>query len=454
MFTLPRAAEPLVRTLAPCFSDRVFRRFVLLLVGAVLAPRRRCVTSVLRVLGPLADGHFSSYHRALSHAQFSMWRLGRVLARLVVAAVPGDEPIVLAVDDTVARHGGPKVYGRCCHRDPVRSSHGITVFAWGHRWVVMAVVVRFPGLSRPWALPVLACLYRSEKWCDAHGRRFKSWPVMARQMAAAMLRWFPRRRFVLLGGGGFATHDLACLAHRHRGRLTFVCRFYDDAALTALPKPKARLGRGMGRPPKYGAKLPGPGVTVARAGGRLAHARVGWYGGGRRDVRLLSGVGGWQRSARPLVPVRWVYVRDDQGTHRDDYPAATDPALRPEQVVGLYTLRWPLETTFQECRAHLGLETPRQRSERSVLRTTPLLLGLFTLVTLIWRRCPRAAAGGSAQRADWYEKAEPTFTDALLRVRELLWRSVLSATPPRRPGSSLKAESFILPLIRTLTLAA
>ena len=454
MLVLPRAAEPLVRAFAPCFSDRVFRRFVLLLVGAVLAPRRRCVTSILRVVGPLADGHFGSYHRVLSHARFSTWDLGRALARLVVTALPADEPIVLAVDDTVTRHGGGKVYGRCCHRDPFRSSRGITVFAWGHRWVVLAVVVRFPGLSRPWALPVLACLYRGEAWCAAHGRRFKSWPVMARQMAAAMLRWFPRRRFVLLGDGGFATHDLARAALRRRGRLTFVCRFYDDAALTAKPKPKAKLGRGMGRPPKYGAKLPGPGATVARAGGRLAHARVDWYGGGRRDVRLLSGVGGWQRTARPLVPVRWVYVRDDQGTHRDDYLAATDPGLRPEQVVGLYTLRWPLETTFQECRAHLGLETPRQRSERSVLRTTPLLLGLFTLVTLIWRRCPRAAAGGSVQRADWYEKAEPTFTDALLRVRELLWRSVLSATPQRRSGSRLKPESLILPLIRTLTLAA
>jgi hypothetical protein len=171
-------------------------------------------------------------------------------------------------------------------------------------------------------------------------------------------------------------------------------------------------------------------------------------------VRLLSGVGGWRRNARPLVPVRWVCVRDDQGTHRDEYFMATDPALRPEQVVGLYTLRWPLETTFQECRAHLGLETPRQRGERSVLRTTPLLFGLFTLVTLIWRRCPRAAAGGSPQRAAWYEKAEPTFTDAIVRVRDLFWRAALSATPPRRPRSRLKLESFVLPLIRTLTLAA
>jgi hypothetical protein len=103
MLTLPRAADPLVRAFAPCFSDRVFRRFVLLLAGAVLAPRRRCVTSILRVLGPLADGHFSSYHRVLSHARFSTWRLGRTLARLVVAVVPEGEPVVPRPSTTPSR---------------------------------------------------------------------------------------------------------------------------------------------------------------------------------------------------------------------------------------------------------------------------------------------------------------------------------------------------------------
>ena len=452
--TLPPTAVPLVDSFAGCCSKPTFARMVALVFGWVVAPRRRHVTSALRMLRPSLGGHWSDYHRVLSHARYSMFRLGRVLAGLVVGLVPDGQPVVLAVDDTVTRHSGPKVHGRCCHRDPVRSSHGVTVFTWGHRWVVLAVTVKLPFAARPWALPVLAALYRSEPWCAAHGRRFKAWPRLARQLAAVMLRWFPRRSFVLVGDGGYATRGLACFAHRHRHRLTLVTRFYDDACLRASPKPKAKLGRGMGRPPKYGAKLPGPGETVARAAGRLAHATVGWYGGGRRDVRLLSGAGGWQRCSQPLVPVRWVYVSDRGGTHRDEYLMTTDPEMRPERIVSLYTARWPLETTFQACRAQLGLETPRPRCERSVLRATPLLFGLFSLVTLLYLRLParRRLAGGLA--APWWAKREPTFADVLAAVRCDVWRSLLTATLPRRAASGMKAERLVIPLIRTLSLAA
>jgi DDE superfamily endonuclease len=453
---VPRSAASLVDAFANSCSPRVFERLVTLLIGWTLAPRRRCVTSMLRLLASMVDGHWCDYHRVLSHARYSLFDLGQILATLVLRLVPPDQTVLLSVDDTVTRHRGPKVYGRCCHRDPVRSSHGVTTLCWGHRWVVLAVVIKPPFAARPWALPVLAALYRNRAWCQAHGRRFKTWPQLARQLAALMLRWFPRRRFYLLGDGGYATRDLACFAHRHRDRLTLVTRFYDDAALNALPKKKARLGRGRGRPPRYGMKLPSPGQTVRRAGGHLAHANVAWYGGARREVRLLSGVGGWQRHSQPLVPLRWVFVRDAQGTHRQEYFMSTDPSMRPEQIVSLYTARWPLETTFQECRAHLGLETPRQRCERSVLRTTPMLLALYSLVVLSYLRLPASKRRTTPQElgAPWWDKAEPTFADVLADVRCELWQGVLSATGYRNAGSAIKPHRLIPPLLRTLTLAA
>ncbi len=454
---VPRSAASLVNAFSSCCSRRVFDRLVLLLIGWVLAPRRRCVTSMLRLLASLVDGHWSDYHRVLSHAHYSMLHLAHMLARLVIRLVPHDQPVLLSVDDTVTRHRGPNVYGRCCHRDPVRSSRDVTVFCWGHRWVVLAVVVKLPMCpSRPFALPVLVALYRNREWCAEHGRRFKSWPELARQLAALMLHWFPVRTFYLLGDGGFATRDLACFAYRHRDRLTLITRFYDDAALNALRKKKAKLGRGMGRPPRYGVKLPGPGEIVQRAKNQLAHAKVNWYGGGQRDVRLLSGVGGWQRHSQPLVPVRWVYVRDDQGTHRDEYFMSTDPMMRPEQIVSLYTARWPLETTFQEARSQLGLETPRQRCEKSVLRTTPMLLALYSLVVLMYLQLPASKRRTTPQAlgTPWWEKREPSFTDMLADVRCVWWKGVLSQTlHPRRP-SRMKLEHLIPPLIRTLTLAA
>ena len=433
MLRVPAAAEPLLSSFSVAFSRPTFQRVVLLLLGAVVTPGRRTVAAVLRTMRPLARGHFSSYHRVLSGARWSLWAAGRALAGAVLARVPEGQPVVLAVDDTVARHAGPRVYGRGCHRDPTRSSHGITVRCWGHRWVVMAVMVRFPFAPRPWALPVLAALFRNRELCARQGRRFKSWPQLARQLLAVMIHWFPDRTFILLGDGGFATHELAWFCHRHRRRVTFVFRFYDDACLYALPPARQRRGRGRGRPAKRGAKLPRPGQAVAAAQ-RLARAAVDWHGGGRREVDLLGAAGGWYRDGRGLVPVRWAFVRDRAGTHRDEYFAATDPALRPGQIVGLYTGRWPVETTFQECRAHLGLETPRQRCERSVLRTTPCLLGLFSVVCLAFAAHASGHRVRPANAAPWYAKAEPTFSDAMATVRRLIWAETIIRPRCRRGG--------------------
>ncbi len=434
MLRIPAAAEPLLASFFVAFSQPTFQRFALLVLGAIVTPGRRTVAAVLRTMRPLARGHFSSYHRVLSGARWSLWAVGRVLARAVLAHVPEGQPVVLAVDDTVARHRGPKVYGRGCHRDPTRSSHGITVRCWGHRWVVMAVMVRFPFASRPWALPVLAALFRNRALCERQGRRFKSWPQLARQLLAVMIHWFPGRRFILLGDGGFATHELAWFCHRHRRHVTFVFRFYDDACLHALPPANQKRGRGRGRPAKRGVKLPRPKQAVAAAG-RLARATVDWYGGGRRDVDLIGAAGGWYRDGRGLVPIRWVFVRDRAGTHRDEYFAATDPTLRPGQIVGLYTGRWPIETTFQEARAHLGLETPRQRCERSVLRTTPCLLGLFSVVCLTYAaHARRRRRIGPTNAAAWYDKAEPTFSDAIATVRRLTWEETILRTRCRARG--------------------
>ena len=130
---------------------------------------------------------------------------------------------------------------------------------------------------------------------------------------------------------------------------------------------------------------------------------------------MASGVGHWYKAGKGLLPIRWVFVHDLQGTHRDEYFYATDPSLRPEQIITWLTARWPIETTFQEVRAHLGFETPRQRVAKSVLGTAPCLLGLFSVVCLIFaahaRRRPLRL-----RTTVWYLKTEPTFSDALATV--------------------------------------
>jgi hypothetical protein len=420
MLTLPSAAESLITSLSVAFTVPSFKRVVPLIVGAILTTGRRTVTAVLRTLGARAPGHWSDYHRLFSRAAWSLWLPGLILARAVLAWTDPHEPVLLPVDDTTCQHRGKKVYGKGCHRDAIHSTHSHVVWRWGHKWVVLSIAVAFPFTSRHWALPVLVALYRPAELNEVEKRRHKTPTQLARQLVAVLIHWFPDRRFVLLGDGGFASHDLANFCHRHRRHVTLISRFRGDANLYD-PPPARRPGQN-GRPRLKGRKLDKPGEVVARSAGQ--RATVSWYGGTDRQVELVSGTGQWYKAGQGLVPVRWVFSHDIQGTHRDEYFYSTDPTLEPAQIISWFTARWPIETTFQEARAHLGLETPRQRTEPSVLRTTPCLFGLFSLVSLIYAqhlRRHRARPAGTA----WYIKQEPTFADAMAAVRRLLWEQTV-----------------------------
>lgn len=463
-FALPPAAEPLIRSFAPAFTRPSFGRFVLLLVGAIVTFGRRTVSRVLWTLGAAADGagHPSSFHRFFSHARWSPWPLSKILAGAVLELLPTDAPVLLAVDDTVLGHRGRTVYGKGCHRDPVRSPHDPdrVVHKWGHKWVVLAVLVRLPFADRPWALPVLCALYRVPKVDKELGRRHKTPCDLARGLVSVMLHWFPDRRLVLIGDGAFASHDLAWFCHRrchrHKDRLTLIARGRPDLNLHALPraadaKPpcrstlwRRRTGRSHPRCRK-GKKLPSPADTVAAArsaglapgGAVLPTATVAWYGRSRRELEVLSACGGWYRGRGDgtggLVPLRWLYTHDPR-TGKEDWFFCTDPAYAPPAVIGDFAGRWSLEVTFEEGRAHLGWETTRQRCERSVLRGAPCLIGLFGVVTLIFARLWRARGPGRGPgRGRWncthhtpcYQKPEPTFADALYAVRRILWDGCL-----------------------------
>lgn len=447
MFALPRTAEPLLLTLGRGFTRPTFDRFLALLVGYLFAADRHALSDAQWAVRGLVPGHFTSFHRVFSRARWSLWPMSRTLAQHVLRLVPADEPVLVAMDDTVTRHAGPRIYGRGCHRDAVRSSHAITSVCWGHRWVVLAVLVRLPLISRPWALPVLCALYRPREVAEKEGRRFKTPCHLAAQLAGVLMRWFPERKFIFLGDGGFASFDLAKSIHRRGGgRGTLVARFYDDASIyePAPPWPPRKPGR-KGRKPIKGPALPRPKQATAGKTGR--RTTIAWYGGRSRRVELLDDQGMWYRSGRGVVPVRWVLVRDRQGTHRAEYLFSTDQSMSPEQIAEAYTGRWSIETTFQECNRHLGLQAPRCRVKDAVLRLTPCLLGLFSLVALIYaehvRRTGMKPARVIASARPWYSKAEPTFIDALALVRRLLGERLVE-TPPL-----IEALQKIPPVLRT-----
>lgn len=411
---VPDEALPILQAIAPALTRPTLRRFALLMGAALLCTGRRTVANLLRVAAPLADGHVTSYQRVFSSARWSAMQLACCLCRLVVALLPPDRPIVLAGDDTVDGHPGRRVYGKARHRDPVRSSHGYTAWRYGHKWVVLAVLVRLPFTTRPWALPVLVALYRSEEDDRARRRPHRTPAQIMCQLLRVMRLWFPDRRLIFVGDAGYGTHEVARFCDRHRLGLSLVSKLHPDANLFEPPPPYA----GSGRPRVKGAALPKPRQVAAQAR-RLRRRTVAWYGGGTRRVGLLSRTGHWYKSGRGLVPIRWVFVRDRDGTHRDEFFFSTDPALDPAAIIETYTARWNLETTFQELRALLGLETTRGWCRRTVLRMAPCLFGLYTVVALLYRALPDSKREG---RVDWPGKPGVTFSDALMAVRRWLWR--------------------------------
>jgi hypothetical protein len=447
MHSIPQTAEPLLREFAPAFTRPTYRRFVILLLAAILTTGRRTVTNLLRTVGPLAPGHASSYHRVFCRRRWSGWRLARALAGFLLRRWVPEGPVPLCGDDTVDEHRGTKVYGKACHRDAVRSTHSFTAYRWGHKWVVLAILVKFPFATRRWALPVLVALYRSKEWNQRHGRRHKTPSHLMRQLLAVLLRWFPGRKFVFAGDGGYGTHELARFAHRHRSRLTLVSRFYPDANLYAAPPAR---GRKVGRPRRRGRKQPSPAQVVKRSA--RSRLTVAWYGGGQRRVEIVSGIGHWYKGGEGLVPVHWVFVHDCSGTHRDEYFFTTDTAMTPRAVIETFTGRWSIETTFQEMREYLGLETTRGWSEATVLRAAPCLFGLFSVVAALYAELP-------ARRTDrigilWPGKTERTFSDAITAVRRWLWFEWVFATPRHHGAFSELSRPIKALLLHALAPAA
>lgn len=156
--------------------------------------------------------------------------------------------------------------------------------------------------------------------------------------------------------------------------------------------------------------------------------RVAWYGAAEREVEIATGTAVWYHTSRPAVPIRWVMVRDPKNKS-DPLPLlSTDEELSAEQIVRYFVMRWQVEVTFEEVRAHLGVETQRQWSTKAIERTTPALFGLFSLIALCTREFVSEGVALPVRCSAWYKKTQPTFSDALALVRQHLWPLEITQT--------------------------
>ena len=421
MFTLPDAITCLLMPFAALFQRRTWLKSQLLLVGAILSPGKRTVTSALRVMGLEDDRNFARYHHVLSRAVWQPLQLGRTLLWLLLQHLDqGDGPLVFGIDETLERRRGGRIKAKGIYRDAVRSSGSHFVKASGLRWISLMWLTPIPWARRTWALPFLTVLGPSERYYRERGRTPKKLTDWARQIILQLRRWLPHRSLVLVADSSYAVLDLLHFCQSLAQPVTFITRLRLDAALYE-PAPPRRPGQN-GRPRVKGKRLPTLKELLDFPDTCWTEALPAWYDGTTRTVEFASQTALWYHSGKHPVPIRWVLIRDPLGQFRPQALLSTDLEVAPVQIVEWFVLRWQLEVTFQEVRSHLGVETQRQWSDRAIARTTPALFGLFSWVSLASHL---AQKGGPAipRAAAWYAKPLPTFADAIALVRRDLWQA-------------------------------
>ena len=420
MLTLPDKIIAVLAQFAPLFSRSVFPSAQVLLIGAILTPARRTVASALRVMGLAQTPHFQTYHRVLNRAVWSPRQAAKTLLQLLIAAFVPDGPLLIGGDETLERRQGAKIAKKGIYKDSARSSKSFFVKSSGLRWIVFMLLVPIPWAQRTWALPFFAVLAPSERYHQERKKRHKTLAVWARQMLLQVRRWLPARQIVFVGDGSYSVSELLLAAKRQQ--ITVVTRLRLDAGLYAPPPPPKPKGSGKtGRPRVKGDKLPTLAQIAADANTVWTTVRVPrWYSQGERAVEIVSGCCLWYNHGL-IVPLRWVLVRDPRGQFRTQALLCTEQTTDPVQILSWFVQRWQLEVTFQEVRTHLGVETQRQWNDQAIDRSTPVLLGLFSVVTLFAK--PYIEEGGLfIRQASWYAKKQATFSDTLALVRYHLWR--------------------------------
>jgi hypothetical protein len=419
MSSFPDEFLTLIIAYSGLFSKPVFVHSRLLLAGAILAPGKRTITSVLRVLGLSQETKFHKYHRVLSLARWCALKGARILLGQLLDAFVAEGPVVVGIDETVERRWGSQLKKRGIYRDSVRSSHSHFVKCSGLRWISLMLLMPVSWAERVWALPFLTVLAPSERYAQEAGKRHKKITDWARQMLLQLKRWLPGRQVIAVGDSSYAVLELLAAVGSH---VTFITRLRLDAALYE-PTPARAPGK-PGRNRKKGERLPTLQEGLKSTATKWQKVTLtNWYGHSQKQMELATATAVWYHSGKPVVPLRWVLLRDPQGKLAPVALLSTDLALSAEMVVIYFARRWSVEVTLQETRVHLGVVTQRQWSEKAIERTTPVLLGLFSIVTLLADRIQQQGML-LVDATAWYTKQKPTFSDAMAAVRRLLWQKI------------------------------
>lgn len=416
---LPKDIIAAIVPFMPMFFEKTWMKVQILLIGAILCRGKRTITAILRVMGLGEEENFCNYHRILNRVKWSALMGSQILLGQLICIIPEVWPLIIGIDETIERRKGKKIKARGVYRDGVRSTKKVVVKCYGLKWISMMLILPLPWSSKCWALPFLTVLAPSERANEKAGKRHKTTLDWAIQMMNQLRKWIKEREIFLVGDGGYA-----CVKFAHsciKQNVKLVSRLRLDSSLYDGPPPEDPHKRG--RKAAKGKKLPQLKSLVGDRNQRWRKGSLVWYGQEIKTVDYLFGNCLWYRPGQPPVPIRWVLISDPEGKSKTEAFFTTDQKLEPLRIVQLFIWRWNVETTFQECRSHLGLETQRQWSDKAIERTTPVILALFSITCLMALRLYRKNKI-FPQASAWYDKKEVTFSDVLTFVRRHIWNKI------------------------------
>ncbi len=440
-----------IQQFAWCFTKPTLETFRVIVTGWLLSGGRRTVTHILLAGDGLKSKTFSCYHRFFSQARWTIDSMGRVIVTMVLAFIPKDDPIVAAVDDTLNRKTGKRIWAAGMHHDPILSKGKRCLFSFGHNWVVVSIQLRFAfAPDKVWSLPILMRLYRRKQKQRKPGRprqerkaigqakpgEYRTRPQLASEMIALLASWLPDRTIRIVGDSEYAGKSIS---RNLPDRVHLTSRMVMNAALYDQPS-KRRKGE-RGAPRKKGKRLPSPVELAKSKKVRWIKTRVMLYG---RRVRVWhkSCTALWYNSAGTRL-LRIVVVHDPSGRRKDDCFFSTDLSLSAKAILELFAMRWPLEVAFYNAKQFLGLEDPQNRTPQAVRRTAPLALYWHTLVILWFAKHGRFDAEVYRRAHPWYlQKRTPSFADMLVCLRTASMRETISRYPGQKPPSAKKLRTL------------
>lgn len=427
--TLVPSFRSMLQPLAAVMTAPTFANFTTILTGWVFASRRT-VTGMIVAAGVAGVSHHSIFHRFFSRARWSRDELGLAVFQFIIPWMD-EGPVLLALDDTLARKRGRKTFGVGMHHDPLISSRGRALVNWGHDWVVLAVIVRLPFCKRRcFALPILFRLYLNRQAATRHRRAYRTRPHLAVQMLCRLCSAHENRTFHAIADsayGGQSVLNHLPINCELTSRLLLDARVYDA--------PPARRPGQSGRPRKRGQRLPSPRQMLQRRGRRLALTIYG-----RREKARISDAEARVHAA-PDRPLRVVAVEPLTGGRGQQAFYSTMHEASAEQVLRWYAMRWSIEVSFHDAKQHLGFEQPQGWSRRAAERTAPVAMLLYSLIVLWFAKA--GCRQYQPSNRPWYpHKPHASFADMLATLKQASVREQVLETGLHDPGRQKLLDSL------------